>query len=234
MKKCLYLLGYRLFIWRKKVMNSNELTSALETVLRSEIVDCLRDVGKSRGSGFYIRFYILSWMMAHADRLVSVEDTARRTGCTREQVQLVWDTLRERGGLDEDDHGCVKIERMLQGFAERASETVSRDDIAGMISLTADEITDLKGRLGDSYQMAYHLAAEYKARLRREKKPIFITDWMLILKASHEHWVPSYMKQGMRSGTVVTDTAEDDGIEIIVDSDDSDESEENRELVLYV
>ena len=211
-------------------MNSNELRRAFDTILRSKTVcDGLRDAGKSRGSGFYIRWYIMSWMMANADRLESVEDTARRTGCTREQVQLVWDCLYERGAFGDDDCGDVSIETMMQCFAARASETVSRDYIAGMISLTPDEAADLKKRLGDSYQMCYHLAAEYKARLRREKKQVFITDWMLIQKAFDEQWKPSYKKQGKKSKAVddANNEDEDDGIiTMYVDGDDADNEDD--------
>ena len=210
-------------------MNSTELRRAFDTVLRSKTVcDGLRDAGKSRGSGFYIRWYIMSWMIANADRLESVEDTARRTGCTREQVQLVWDCLHERGAFGDDDCGDISIETMMQSFAARASDTVSRDYIAGMISLTPDEAADLKKRLGDRYQMCYHLAAEYKARLRREKKQVFITDWMLIQKAYDENWQPSYMSKTTKAKSAkVEEEEEDDGIiTMYVDGDDADNEDD--------
>jgi hypothetical protein len=211
------------------VMKNNDVRLIFSKLLRSRLVEAVRDAGKSRGSGFYIIFYIMSWMIANADRLVSVEDTARHTGCTREQVQLVWNTLIERGGLDEDDGGSVSIEPVLEALAKAAVE-VSRDHIAALISLTDDEEKDLKRRLGDSYQLCYHLAAEYKSRLIRQGKKLFISDWMLIQKAYDEHWQPSYKKQGKKGKAVEEDDEDDDDgiIEIPVDAD-NDEDEDWEE-----
>jgi hypothetical protein len=140
----------------------------------------------------------------------------------------VWDCLHERGAFGDDDCGDISIETMMQSFAARASDTVSRDYIAGMISLTPDEAADLKKRLGDRYQMCYHLAAEYKARLRREKKQVFITDWMLIQKAYDENWQPSYMSKTTKAKSAkVEEEEEDDGIiTMYVDGDDADNEDD--------
>lgn len=210
-------------------MKNNDVRLMFSKFVRSRLVEAVRDAGKSRGSGFYIRFYIMSWMIANADRLVSVEDTARHTGCTREQVQLVWNTLVERDGLNEDDCGTVSIEPVLEALA-KATVEVSRDHIAALISLTGDEEKDLKKRLGDSYQMCFHLAAEYKSRLIRQGKKLFISDWMLIQKAFDEQWKPSYKKQGKKGKAVEEDDEDDDGIiEIPVDADNEDDEDWDEE-----
>lgn len=194
-------------------MKHTELIYFLDTFLRGKFVPALRTLGSSQGCGFYLRFYIFIWMMANADSLHSVEDTARQTGCNRDQVKLVWEFLKEKGVLEGDD-GHFTIAPWMERIVDRITQSAEQDEIMSAMHLSRDEIDDLRDRLGAEYMLCLHRAADYKATLRSKNRPIRVSDYSLVLKA--KDWIGSKTKQKVEDDDDESYEYEDDDDEITV------------------
>ena len=203
-------------------MNEIDLARCCDILLRSQAMEGIKNLGEKQGSGYYIRVYILLWMMGHADTLVSVKDTADRSRCSKAQVQLLWDFLEERGALVEDDFGGYSLLDWMSNITKRIQSAEERDEFMADMKLTRDEVEDLKKRLGDDYMLCLHKAAEYKVALKKRHKTVNFTDYSIVLKS--KEWIHGKSPKELK--VVEEDDDDDDGIIVLPVPDDEDDQEE--------
>lgn len=203
-------------------MTEIDLARCCRELMKSKAIEDIRQLGSAQGAGFYIRVYILLWMMSHADSLVSVEDTARRSRCSKDQVELLWDFLEERGAIVEDDFGGYSLLDWMSRLTKRVQSAEERDEFMADMKLTRDEVEDLKQRLGDDYMLCLHKAAEYKASLKKRHKTVNFTDYSIVLKS--KDWIHGKPPKELK--VVEEEDDDDDGIIVLPVPDDEDDQEE--------
>lgn len=137
-------------------MNAFEVSGIIKNILESDVVSILKNTGTTKGGGFYVKFYVLLWIMVHLKDLNS-ETIEKSIGIRSPAVKETIEILKNEGLLT------------MEGLSEFMVK-LTRDVSVDIKMNNEEEVKYLREIFRERYPLGIQKGVEWKRRKIEEGK----------------------------------------------------------------